>query len=184
MSSRLTMRQRPAPRARRIAHFPLARAGARQDEIRRVAAHREQQQQHHGLQDRERRAQQPLRPARRLPEREQLRLHRRVGVGIHLRELPHRRVEFGLRLRARRAAARACRSPCSREGRGPRARAIRRARPARASPAPRHRTSAPSPCPGIPAGATPTIVRSSRSPGASARRRRRRRSATASSRTR
>ena len=66
------------------------------------------------LQDGERRRHQPLRPARRLPERQHFALHVAVGLRVRLRQLPHRHVDVALRLRARSRRRRACRSRCSR----------------------------------------------------------------------
>ena len=101
-SSRLAMRQRPRAEREPHAHFALPRAGAREHEVGGVAAHREQQQQHDDLQDRERGAPSSAagRAATARTAAPRLRSSRLV-CGIRLRELAHRRVD------ARSAPARA-----------------------------------------------------------------------------
>ena len=79
------------------ADLALAPGGAREQQVRGVAAHREQQHQHDRLQQRERVGQHPLRTARRLPERQDLAAHLAVGLRMDVREIAHRRVELRLR---------------------------------------------------------------------------------------
>ena len=69
------------------AHLPVARAGSREHEIRGVAADRQQQEQHHRLQDCERAHQEALRAPRRLPERKHLGLHCPIRVGVVVGQL-------------------------------------------------------------------------------------------------
>ena len=79
-------------------NLPLARAGAGEHEVGRIAADGQQQEQHQALQNRERGREQPLRAPRRLPERKHFAPHRRVRLWIGLRKLTHGGVELGLRL--------------------------------------------------------------------------------------
>jgi len=102
------MRPGRAPEREAHADLALPRARPRQHEIGGVAAHRDEQEQHHALQKRERAAEQPLRSARRLPERQHLARDVGVRIGIGPREIAHRRLELGARLdecRARRRPA-------------------------------------------------------------------------------
>ena len=85
------------------ADLPVPRAGARQHQVRGVAADGEQQQEQHSLQDAERADEELLRAARRLPEPQDPGLDRLVRFGVVVRELSHRDVELGLRRGARRA---------------------------------------------------------------------------------
>ena len=74
-------------------------AGASEHEVGRVAAHREEEQKHHALQDDERAREHELRPAWRAPEGKDVGVHAGVRLGIELRELHHRHVCLGLSAR-------------------------------------------------------------------------------------
>ncbi len=73
------------------ADFAVTRARPRENQVRRVAAHRQQKHEHDALQQRQPLQQQALRPARRTPEREHVSLHAAIRLGVRLRELTHRR---------------------------------------------------------------------------------------------
>ncbi len=76
--------------AERDAHPDLAlpRAGARQHQVGGVGADRQQDEQHDGLQPRQRSGDHLLGPARRLPERQHLRGHGGVGRGMDRARAP------------------------------------------------------------------------------------------------
>ena len=142
------------------ADFALPRGGAREHEVGGVAAHRQQHQQHHALQDAERGGDHLLRSARRSPVRANLDADVRVGLRKGHREIAHGRRRLGRApaLRWRRRAAGP--SPSSRAVRDPRARAIP---PATSAPcvAGTHRSNCrPMIVPWKPSGATPTMVSS------------------------
>ena len=82
------------------AHFAAACAGAREQQVRGVAANRQQQEQQDALQHHQRVREHPLRSTRRLPERQHLALQLRVRFWIRTRQLAHRLLELGLCLRA------------------------------------------------------------------------------------
>ncbi len=83
------------------ADLALPRGRAREEQVGRVAAYGEQEQQHDRLQQREGPGEHALRAARRLPEGQRFGAHPAVRLRIETREIAHRGVE----LRLRRVAA-------------------------------------------------------------------------------